>query len=70
MLVLTREVNECIVILKEDGTRIEVKVVEVADRSGCKMVRLGVDAPREVPVHRFEVYKRIKDGEQCKLHTA
>ncbi|MDZ3990337.1 carbon storage regulator CsrA [Pseudomonas sp. Teo4] len=60
MLVITREIGEVITI----GDDIRIKVVEVRDH----MVRMGVDAPREVPVHRSEVYKRIKAGEQRKLH--
>ncbi|AGZ34087.1 carbon storage regulator [Pseudomonas sp. SWI6] len=61
MLVITREIGEVITI----GDDIRIKVVEVRDH----VVRMGVDAPREVAVHRSEVYKRIKAGEQPKLHT-
>ena len=61
MLVLSRKKNESIVI---DGN-IVVTIVEVR---GDK-VRLGIDAPKEVPVHRSEVYaaiqsERTKDCEQ------
>ncbi len=52
MLVLSRKKNESIVI---DG-RISITVVEIR---GDK-VRLGIEAPREVPVHRSEVYYAIK----------
>ncbi|WP_336331832.1 carbon storage regulator CsrA [Pseudomonas putida] len=58
MLVIGREVGEVIVI----GDDIRVVVVET--RGG--MVRFGVDAPRQVPVHRSEVYKRIKQARQNK----
>ncbi|WP_087501519.1 carbon storage regulator CsrA [Pseudomonas sp. SID14000] len=58
MLVIGRQVGEVIVI----GDDIRVMVVET--REG--VVRFGVDAPREVPVHRAEVYKRIKEGQQAK----
>jgi len=60
MLVIGREVGETIVI----GDDIRIRVVET--REG--VVRFGVDAPREVPVHRAEVYKRIqeaKHGKSC-----
>ena len=54
MLVLTRKTNESIVI-RDD---IVVTVVEIRhDR-----VRLGIDAPREVTVHRREVYEKIKES--------
>ncbi len=56
MLVLSRKKNESIVI-RDD---IVVTVVEVR---GDK-VRLGIDAPKDVPVHRREVYDAIKKGEQ------
>ncbi len=55
MLVLSRKKNESIVI----GENIIVTVVEVR---GDK-VRLGVDAPKGVSVHRQEVYEAIKRGE-------
>lgn len=54
MLVLSRKKNESIVI----DDRIKIVVVEIR---GDK-VRLGVEAPKEVPVHRQEVYDAIKRG--------
>ena len=58
MLVLARKINESIVI-RDD---IVVTVVEVR---GDK-VRLGIEAPREVTVHRREVYEKIKEDERQK----
>jgi carbon storage regulator len=52
MLVLSRKKNESIVINND----IRIVVVEIR---GDK-VRLGVEAPREVPVHRREVYDAIQ----------
>ncbi|MFV0446772.1 MAG: carbon storage regulator CsrA [Planctomycetaceae bacterium] len=52
MLVLSRKRNESIVI---DGNI----VVTVVDIRGDK-VRLGIEAPKEVPIHRSEVYDAIK----------
>jgi len=52
MLVLTRETNQSIMI----GDDIEIVVVAV---QGGK-VRLGINAPRDVPVHRKEVYEIIR----------
>ena len=52
MLVLSRKKNESIVINND----ITVVVVEIR---GDK-VRLGVEAPKEVPVHRREVYDAIR----------
>lgn len=54
MLVLTRSVNEAIMI----GDGIEVTIVEV---KGGK-VRIGIAAPASVPVHRKEVYLAIKQA--------
>lgn len=53
MLVLSRKRNEQIVI--GDG-EIVIAVVEIR---GDK-VRLGVEAPRKIPVHRREVYEAIR----------
>lgn len=52
MLVLSRKKNESIVINDD----ITIVVVEIR---GDK-VRLGVEAPKEVPVHRNEVYEAIR----------
>ncbi len=52
MLVLTRKTNQSIMI----GDDVEVSVLAVA---GDK-VRIGISAPREVPVYRKEVYLSIQ----------
>lgn len=52
MLVLTRMVNETIMI----GDQIEIVIVDV--KGG--RVKIGVRAPNEVPVHRKEIYIQIK----------
>ena len=55
MLVLSRKKDEKIVI----GDNISIMVVEIR---GDK-VRLGIEAPREISVHRREVYEAIKRKE-------
>lgn len=52
MLVLTRKTDESIMI----GDDVQIKVVSV---DGNK-VRLGITAPREVQVHRLEIYEEIQ----------
>ena len=60
MLVLTRETDQSIMI----GDDIEIVVVAVQGRK----VRLGITAPRHVPVHRKEIYEIVRrekaDGEK------
>jgi carbon storage regulator len=51
MLVLTRKVHQSIVI----GDGIEVVVLEVRG----EQVRLGIKAPKDVAVHRKEIYEQI-----------
>jgi len=55
MLVLSRKKNESIVI----GENIVVMILEVQSAK----VRLGIEAPKEVTVHRREVYETIKHSE-------
>jgi len=55
MLVLSRRPNESIVI----NDKIVITVIEIR---GDK-VRLGIEAPRDVPVHRSEVYSAIQRAE-------
>ncbi len=56
MLILSRKTNESIVI---DG-RIIVKIVRVDG----EVVKVGIEAPRDVPVHRQEVYAEIQQNNQ------
>lgn len=60
MLVLSRKKNESIVIGDQEKLGFEISIVVVEIR-GDK-VRLGVEAPQEIPVHRREVYDAIKRG--------
>ena len=53
MLILSRKRGERIVI----GPNIELAVVDIRGNK----VRLAVDAPRDVSIHRQEVYQRIQD---------
>ena len=58
MLILTRRVGETVMI----GNEVTVTVLGVKGNQ----VRIGVNAPKDVAVHREEIYERIKreeDGE-------
>ena len=57
MLILTRRVGETVMI----GNDITVTVLGVKGNQ----VRVGVNAPKEVAVHREEIYERIKREEQA-----
>ena len=52
MLVLARHLNESIMI----GDDVEIMVVDIVGNK----VRLGINAPQQVSVHRKEIYERIK----------
>ena len=61
MLILTRRIGETVMI----GDDINITVLDVKGNQ----VRLGINAPREMGVHRKEVYERIqaeKEGEADK----
>jgi carbon storage regulator len=55
MLILSRKTDEVVMI----GDEIRLVIVDIRDGR----VRLGIDAPPEVPVHRLEIYEAIKAEE-------
>ena len=52
MLILTRKPGEAIII--DDNVKISVLGVE------GRQVRIGIDAPKEIAVHREEIYNKIQ----------
>ncbi len=56
MLVLSRQKDESIII----GDNVEITIVDIR---GDK-VRLGITAPKDIPVHRREVYEAIQREKQ------
>jgi len=53
MLILTRKKDESIVI----GDNIEIKIISSEDGK----VRIGIEAPRDIEIHRREVYDEIQE---------
>lgn len=58
MLVITRRPKESIFI-ELDGKLVKITLLTIRGNQA----QIGVDAPREVPVHREEIYNRIKEGQ-------
>lgn len=56
MLVLTRKTEEGIII----GDDVKITIIEIKGGS----IRIGIDAPRDMKVHRQEVYDKIKQENQ------
>ena len=62
MLVLSRKVNQSIMV----GDNVRVVVVAV-DRD---QVKLGIEAPREIAVHRSEIYEEIQRSNRAAANAA
>ena len=62
MLILTRRVGETVMI----GNEVTVTVLGVKGNQ----VRMGINAPRTVAVHREEIFERIKHEEQDPEYVA
>ena len=62
MLVLTRRLNQTIVI-RDD---VEVTVIEVRG----DQVRIGINAPRDLPVHRKEIWEQIRAENRAAASSA
>ena len=61
MLALSRKKNEALVI----DNKIEVTILEIKG----DQVKVGISAPREVPIYRKEVYLQIQEANKQSLET-
>lgn len=62
MLALSRKMNQSIIINDD----IEVTVLEIKG----DQIKIGIDAPKSVPIYRKEIYTQIKDSNKEAANTA
>lgn len=62
MLILTRRISESVII----GDNVKITVLGVKGNQ----VRLGIDAPKDVSVHREEIYQRIQQEKYAEVVKA
>lgn len=58
MLILKRQIGQKLYI----GQEVMIEVLDVSGYGGKSQVRIGITAPKEVAVHREEIYLRIQEG--------
>ncbi len=56
MLILTRRIGESLLV----GDDVKITILEIQGNQ----IRLGIKAPREIEVHREEIYQRIKQEQK------
>lgn len=61
MLALSRKKNEALII----NNNIEVTILDIKG----EQVKIGITAPKEVPVYRKEVYDQIQEANQSSVET-
>ncbi|MCI9377228.1 MAG: carbon storage regulator CsrA [Eubacterium sp.] len=61
MLALTRKKGEALIL----NNNIEVTLLEIRG----DQVKIGISAPKDVPIYRKEVYLQIEDENKAALHT-
>lgn len=61
MLALSRKKNEAIIV----NNNVEITVLEIKG----EQVKLGISAPKEVPVYRKEVYVQIQESNQSAMSS-
>lgn len=62
MLALARKVNESIVV----NDNIEITILEVKG----DQIKIGIDAPKSVPIYRKEIYTQIQEANEAAANTA
>lgn len=62
MLALARKINESIII----NDNIEVTILEIKG----DQVKIGIEAPKSVPIYRKEIYKQIQSANEEAVNSA